>query len=410
MASNFLIYSNKLRQWMPSLSPEQSEDFINDAWRDIRESNDQWSFLLANEYWLAPGSISLTGGLTTTQFSATVTINTASTLPLVGGLNNPPITQRQFRFGQSGGPIYGIASTNVIQVTDGAITSGTTTLTCATSAPFTAAMVGRLIDVTGAGVGGDLLTTISAFISTTQVTLGATAGTTVSNAITTFGSTITLDRVFNEQTNTNASALLYRIYYSPLTTDFQRVDHLVDPITGYEFGWDINPVDLLDRVDPMRATVREPYQVFFHHFDLVNGLPVYELWPGPTVQRAYTVTFWKLGLPFANDTDALPPQITEELLLLRARLLAYEWGESNDPDPRKRQSYTGLKQYVKTKYSTEGQPGRPLGLLDQAMRRDEEVALAQGRIKPRRPGPGWPVDSNFSQRHAIPSWWGGFPG
>lgn len=403
--SNFLIYSNRLRQWVPSLSPEQSEDFINQAWRDIREANDQWSFLLAQEYWLAPGGISLVG-IEVTQFSATVVLNHASLL-LIAGLNNPPITQRQLRFGLSGGPIYEIASTDALKVTDGAMTAASNVLDSATGA-FTSAHVGRKIVVVGAGASnGNLETTIATFVSPTQVTTAINASTTVTNAVVAWGTTITLARVFNETTNLNASALLYRIYYSPLTTDFQRLDHLVDPITGYQFGSEQHPIDDLDRIDPQRAAVREPYQLFFHHFNSITGLPVWELWPGPSVDRAYVVTFWRLGLPFVNDEDALPPQITEELLLLRARYLAYEWGAANDADHRRRQSYQSLMGLAKSKYSTEGQPGRPLGLLDQTMRRDEEVATLQGRIRPRRPGPGWPVDSNFSQSHAIPGWWNG---
>jgi hypothetical protein len=149
--SNFLIYTNKLRQWVPSLSPEQAEDFINDAWRDIREANDQWSFLLAQEYWLAPASISLTG-VGVTQFSPTVTLNHAS-LVSVAGLNNPPITQRQLRFGLSGGPIYEIAATNALKVTDGAINSASNVLNSATGA-FAVDHVGRLIVVAGAGTSG----------------------------------------------------------------------------------------------------------------------------------------------------------------------------------------------------------------------------------------------------------------
>lgn len=401
---SFLLYTNKLRSWVTGLGPEQAQDFINDAWRDIRQSYDSWSFLLATEYWLAPGSITLTG-LTTTQFSTTLGLP-VTMLPLVGGLNNPPITDRQLRFGLSGGPIYEIASTDVLQVTDGAINALSATLNSA-SGPFDLSHVGRLIVVEGAGVGGgDLQTSILAFISPTQVTLNTAASTTVTNATVTWGTSITLARPFNEQSSVSNQALLYRIYFSPLTTDFQRLDHLVDPITGYEFGYEQLPIDLLDRVDPQRAAVREPYQLFFHHYDTTTGLPVWELWPGPTVQRAYTVTYWRLGTPFVNDADTLPPQITEELLMTRARMLAYEWGEVNDSDYRRRQSYSNAKAYIRSRYSTEGQPGRPLGLLDEAIRRDEEITIG-GRTKPRRPGPGWPVDSNFAQSHAIPGWWGG---
>lgn len=402
---SFLIYTNKLRQWVTSLSPEQAEDFINDAWRDIRECNDNWSFLLGQEYWLAPGGISLIG-IGVTQFSNILTLGFDS-LVAVAGLNHPPITQRQLRFGLSGGPIYEIASTDAIRITDAAIVATDNTLG-SPSAPFALGDVGKLVVVTGAGpAGADLETTIATFTNPTSVEVTLAASTTVVGAVASFGSIVTMARDYNEDTNPAATALLYRIYYSPLTTDFQKLDHLMDPITGYQFGWDINAIDLLDRVDPMRAAVREPYQLFFHHFDVVTGLPVWELWPGPTVQRAYVVTFQRLGLPFSAPTDALPPQITEELLLLRARYLAYEWGAANDPNAQKRQSFLALMQMAKTKYSTEGQPGRPLGLLDQAMRRDEEVATMQGRNRPRKPGPGWPTDSNFAQSHAIPNWWGG---
>jgi hypothetical protein len=403
--SDFLTYSNKLRQWVPTLSPEQSQDYINDAWRDIREANDQWSFLKATEYWLSPGSISLLG-LGVTQFSATVLLGYAALLS-TANLNNPPITQRQLRFGLSGGPIYGIGGTDVLQVSDGSIGVGTDDLVSA-SGPFDLSHVGRLIIVEGAGLGGvDLQTTIIAFVDPTQVQIGTNALTTVSNATVTWGTSLTLDRVFNEQTNANATALLYRIYYSPLTTDFQKIDHLTDPITGYEFGYTIEGIDLLDRVDPQRSNTHEPYQIFFKEFSPTTGLPVYELWPGPSVSRAYTVSYWRLGLPFSADTDALPPQITEELLLTRARLLAYEWAAVNDPDPKRRDTYARGQAYVRNRYSTEGQPQRPLGLLDRALLRDEEVSLKQTRLAPRRPGPGWPVDSNFAQSHAIPPWWGG---
>lgn len=59
------------------------------------------------------------------------------------------------------------------------ITSGTATLTAA-SALFTSADIGRTVRVIGAGVAaGNLDTTVTAFTSTTQVTLGANASTTV---------------------------------------------------------------------------------------------------------------------------------------------------------------------------------------------------------------------------------------
>ena len=71
--------------------------------------------------------------------------------------------------------------------TDGAITTGTATLTSA-SGTFTSADVGKPLTVTGAGTAGvPLVTTISAVTSATQVTLAANAATTVSGASYTYG-------------------------------------------------------------------------------------------------------------------------------------------------------------------------------------------------------------------------------
>ena len=67
-------------------------------------------------------------------------------------------------------------------ITDGAITSGAAVLTSA-SALFLAADAGRAIIVRGAGAAGaDLVTTILTFTSTSNVTLSANAGTTVTGA------------------------------------------------------------------------------------------------------------------------------------------------------------------------------------------------------------------------------------
>lgn len=64
-------------------------------------------------------------------------------------------------------------------VTDGAITSGAVTLTSAT-ATFAASDVGRLVRISGAGISGSaLLTSISAYTSSTTVTVAAAASTTV---------------------------------------------------------------------------------------------------------------------------------------------------------------------------------------------------------------------------------------
>lgn len=71
---------------------------------------------------------------------------------------------------------------------DGAITTGTAILTSASGAAFTSADVGKLVFVQGAGAAGaPLNTTVLSYQSATQVTLSASASTTVSGAICSVG-------------------------------------------------------------------------------------------------------------------------------------------------------------------------------------------------------------------------------
>lgn len=65
---------------------------------------------------------------------------------------------------------------------DGTISSGSHTLNCATSKPFTSDIGGQQFVVVGAGVAGGLLVTTGVYLSPTQVTLITAASTTVTSA------------------------------------------------------------------------------------------------------------------------------------------------------------------------------------------------------------------------------------
>lgn len=82
---------------------------------------------------------------------------------------------------------WGSLDSDMITLTDGAMTSGSAAFTAA-SAAFTRADVGKVMTVRGAGASGaNLTTTISAWTSGTAVTLGTSASTTVTNALSTYG-------------------------------------------------------------------------------------------------------------------------------------------------------------------------------------------------------------------------------
>lgn len=90
-----------------------------------------------------------------------------------------------------------------IRVKDGFMSSGSTTLTSAT-AGFTTADVGKKIAVTGAGVAGATLTgTIVTRVSATEITISATASTTVLGMTVAYGSddTTAIQSALNAHTN-----------------------------------------------------------------------------------------------------------------------------------------------------------------------------------------------------------------
>lgn len=401
--SNFITYANQLRQYVPNLSPQQAEDFINVSWRNICDANDEWSFLLREGYWLSPAVITLSG-LTVTQNSANILLDHIH-LQQLANQTNPALTLRQVRVGTSGGPLYGIASTDVQWTADASIVQGSAVLT-STSGAFGPELVGKKIRVSGAGPNGDPLNTTVTNIVNGAVTLATPASTTVSAATVYWGSVLTLDRLYRESSSPIAMASILRAYYKPEDTSFRRLSHIVDPIYGYWWGGLVQHVSQLNRQDPRRSSQGQPYQLYFSHFDPTDQLPVYEMWPAPTMERAFSYWYWRNCPVFTTDTDTLPPIIPTELLMMGARIFAYEWAATQDPDPRSRQSYFAALSNLRSRYSTEGQRGRPLGLLEQVKRNDRNTYAKEFLRQPRGRMVGWPIDSNFLQSHAIPPWYG----
>lgn len=101
----FINLWSQLMGHVPRLDPLLAQQLTNRSWIDIRDTR-QWSWLRAVGVLNAPGIIG-TGTVTTVQYNATVTLDAAANAAL-NNLNNPLITERQFRVGT--GPIYNIAA------------------------------------------------------------------------------------------------------------------------------------------------------------------------------------------------------------------------------------------------------------------------------------------------------------
>lgn len=106
--ATFIDYSNELLGYVPTLSILLAQKLVNRAWRDIRDAR-RWTFLLQDGVLQAIGQITA-GSVTLTQFSNLVSCDAtaAAAINAAVAVNNPPITQCQFRLAT--GPIYSITN------------------------------------------------------------------------------------------------------------------------------------------------------------------------------------------------------------------------------------------------------------------------------------------------------------
>lgn len=100
---------------VPRLDPLAAQKYVNRSWRSIREAR-LWSWLTTEGVLVAPQLVS-SGTVSVTQFSNTVNLDATANAAL-NNLQNPLLTQRQFRVGTNG-RVYNIIGYN----------NGTSTLT-----------------------------------------------------------------------------------------------------------------------------------------------------------------------------------------------------------------------------------------------------------------------------------------
>ncbi|SRR6266446_7811341 len=103
----FADYASELLGHIPALDYLLAQKLVNRGWKDIREAR-LWSWLRFFGVLLAP-QIVTAGTATATQFSSTISLDATANAAL-NNLQNPLITQRQFRLGA--GPLYNITAYN----------------------------------------------------------------------------------------------------------------------------------------------------------------------------------------------------------------------------------------------------------------------------------------------------------
>lgn len=268
----------EMRGAVPGYSALLARTHLQEVWKDIRNMKG-WSFQLGNSSFAIPGKVSV-GGVTASLGISTVIANAAATTAwLTASTPVSLLAQRQFRIGY--GTIY-----NIIAYDNGQ-TPGQGNY------PF---------------------------------------------------ATLTLDRPYIDLTaGANLGYTIYQCYIPTPVREFEAWESVLDVTNVIWLRCNANRGDRerIDRADPQRQIFSNPgtllpYQVDSRPGSATIGSMMYELYPQPQNQYAYSTWYSWLGAELVNPSDPLPFPMTEHCVKAGARIKAYEFAEANkDPaNPR----------------------------------------------------------------------------
>lgn len=153
---------------------------------------------------------------------------------------------------------------------------------------------------------------------------------------------LTLDRPWMDPAQTNAAYMAYQAYF-PAPLGFKNWQSAVDTADDMSMDWATYTRVDLDEIDPQRMVFNQPefivpYQVDTRANSATLGQMLFELWPHPLQENAYS---WRVnveGSPLVNATDTVPYPLDDELVEWRAREVLYLWKEAQKGDAMQRGS------------------------------------------------------------------------
>lgn len=205
------------------------------------------------------------------------------------------------------------------------------------------------------------------------------------------GGLATLDRAYQEDDDATATYVLSRCYVAP-PDDFLRWISINDPLRGWslQFGprW---TQQTLDRIDSQRTVGGDP--LCFATYVYRDGHTQYEVWPNPTVGRAFLTEYRKRGDNLVTG-DVIPDAIGMDLLMSRAKYQAFQFGASKSTSAARAGVYIALMREANADYDIRL---KRYILLDKSQNPDTIVIPMDRSL--------WPIDASFWQSHAGP-WMG----
>lgn len=149
--------------------------------------------------------------------------------------------------------------------------------------------------------------------------------------------TFTLDRVWMEPDGADLTYMIYQAYFPVPVSDFKRFLEIRDTTNASPIDfWTLNRVDLALR-DPQRTVFNDPafcvpYEADSRVGSATLGYMLYELWGHPLSELPYTFSYLRRGPLLSSPSDTVPYPLTEDLVIWRAKEVAYMWKEAQKGD------------------------------------------------------------------------------
>lgn len=145
--------------------------------------------------------------------------------------------------------------------------------------------------------------------------------------------TFTLDRPWMEPDGAGLTYMVYQAYFPVPVSDFKRFLAIRDTTNAAPINFSKYSQRDLSVRDPQRTVFNLPAYAVPYEPDARVGSPtlgnmLYELWGHPLSELPYTFNYLRRGSLLTLPTDTLPYPLTEELVMWRAKEVAYQWKEA----------------------------------------------------------------------------------
>lgn len=143
--------------------------------------------------------------------------------------------------------------------------------------------------------------------------------------------TLTTNLAWGLDTVANSEYTIVQLYVT-VPADFGQFIAVTDPLRQWQLWWNMTQQEV-NLLDPARTATGDPW-VLANLIPDADGVPMYELWPAPSVGRTYPFFYFRKGTAFVNESDLPAHPLTGTEIVNTALADLCRWpGTVTHPNP-----------------------------------------------------------------------------